>query len=140
GALIIHTTHSAGYPWQVVQTSWAGEQFDLPYVGGAQVEVRGWTTEDAARKLCALGGKDLDALRAAAEKRDFRPVPLGVAVTTSFKNTVQRKQTANVMGLLPGADARLSHQWVVYTAHHDHLGRKQGAKPGEDDIYNGAVD
>jgi len=140
GAIIIHTTHSAGYPWQVVQTSWADEQFDLPSTEATTVEVRGWTTEDATRRLCALAGQDLDKLRAAAEKRDFRPVPLGVGLTTSFPNAIRKTQTANVLAVLPGSDPALSKQLVVYIAHHDHLGRKPGAKPGEDDIYNGAMD
>ena len=140
GALVIHTTPSAGYPWQVVQTSWSGEQFDLPSTRAPALQVRGWTTEEATRRLCALGGKDLDALRAAAQRRDFKPVPLGVTVTTRFTNTLVRAKTANVLGVLPGSDPALAQQWVVYTAHHDHLGRKTGVKPGEDDIYNGAVD
>ncbi len=140
GCIIIHTTPSAGYPWQVVQTSWAGEQFDLPSSNAVPLQMKAWTTEEATRKLVALGGKDLETLRAAALTRDFKPVPLGVTVSTSFKSVVQKKATANVLGILPGSDPKLKQEWVIYTAHHDHLGRKAGAKPGEDDIYNGAVD
>lgn len=140
GCLIIHTTPSAGYPWQVVQTSWTGEQFDLPFADGPRVKVKAFVTEDAARKLAKAAGQDLDALRRAAQSREFKPVSLGLAVSTSFKNVVQTKQTANVVGLLPGADPRLSKEVVVFTAHHDHLGRKAEAKPNEDPIYNGAVD
>src|SRR5215471_7288127 len=90
GAIIIHTRHSAGYPWQVIQTSWAGEQFSLPQTDGSYLVVRGWTTDEASKRIAALGGKDLDALRAAAEKRDFRPVPLGVTLSTSFQSKVER--------------------------------------------------
>jgi len=140
GALIIHTTPSAGYPWQVVQTSWTGEQFHLPHEGGPVVPVKGWVTEESARKIARLGGQELDALRAAAQKKDFRPVPLGVRVSIALQNEVKKKQTANVIGRLPGRDAVLSHQAVIYTAHHDHLGVKEGAKPGQDAIYNGAKD
>lgn len=140
GCIIIHTTPSAGYPWQVVQTSWAGEQFDLPSSNPVPLQVKAWTTEEATKKLVALGGQDLEVLRKAAQTRDFKPVPLGVTVSASFKSIVQKKTTANVLAILPGSDPKLSSQWVVYTAHHDHLGRKVGAKPGEDDIYNGAVD
>jgi Zn-dependent M28 family amino/carboxypeptidase len=61
-------------------------------------------------------------------------------VTTRFTNVIHRAKTANVLGVLPGSDPSVARQLVVYTAHHDHLGRKTGAKPGEDDIYNGAVD
>lgn len=140
GAIIIHTTPSAGYPWQVVQTSWAGEQFDLPASDPSSLEVKGWTTEEASRKIVALAGKDLDQLRKLAQSRDFKPVPLGVTLSTVFKSQVQKKTTANVLAVLPGSEPELSKQYVVFSAHHDHLGKKPGAKPGEDDIYNGAVD
>lgn len=140
GALVIHTVPSAGYPWQVVQTSWTGEQFELPDEGQPRLQVKGWTTEEATRRIVALAGKDLDALRAAAEKRDFKPVPLGVTVSLDLRNSVRRQKTANVIGKLPGAHATRAREAVVYTAHHDHLGTKADAKPGEDAIYNGAVD
>jgi Zn-dependent M28 family amino/carboxypeptidase len=140
GCIIIHTTHSAGYPWQVVQTSWSGEQFDLPSTGGPKLQVKAWLTESASKKLVSLAGKDLDVLRAAAQSRDFTPVPLGVLASTSFSNAVAKKSTANVLGVLRGSDPRLAEEWLVLTAHHDHLGRAENAKPGEDAINNGAVD
>ncbi|MBX7097824.1 MAG: M28 family peptidase [Myxococcaceae bacterium] len=141
GCVIIHTKDSAAYPWQVVQTSWSGEQFDLPPAPGApSMPLRAWATEDASRRLVALAGKDLDALRAAAQSRDFKPVPLGVKLSTSFKNVVQTKRTANVLGVIKGSDPKLSQEWVVITAHHDHLGKNDAAKAGEDAIFNGAVD
>jgi Zn-dependent M28 family amino/carboxypeptidase len=141
GALLLHTTPSAGYPWQVVRTSWSGEQFELPAPGEVpRLRVKGWMAEAATRRVLGLAGKDLDALRAAAQKRDFQPVPLNVKVSTSFANQVHRRPTANVLGLLPGSEPALSREVVLYTAHHDHLGLKADAKPGEDAIYNGAVD
>ncbi len=140
GAIIIHTTPSAGYPWQVVQTSWTGEQFELPATEGPRVQVKAWTTEAATRRVLALAGKELDALSAAARKRDFRPVPLGVTVSTRLANDVRRRPTANVLAMLPGSDAKLSQQVVLYSAHHDHLGKKEGGREGEDTIYNGALD
>jgi Zn-dependent M28 family amino/carboxypeptidase len=140
GAIIIHTTPSAGYGWQVIQTSWTGEQFALPHEGGPQLQVKAWVTEDSARKLAALGGQDLDALRAAAQKKDFRPVPLGATVSLDVKADVSKKQTANVIGRVPGRDPALAKEAVIYTAHHDHLGIRTDGKPGEDAIYNGALD
>jgi Zn-dependent M28 family amino/carboxypeptidase len=138
GAIIIHTTPSAAYPWQVVQTSWSGEDFELPDAGEPRTGVKMWVTEDKARALAALGGLDLDELRKKAEGRDFRPVPLGVRLSVGVKTTVRRLQTANVLGLLPGADPKRAGELVVYTAHHDHLGVRD-AKDG-DAIYNGALD
>jgi hypothetical protein len=140
GAIIIHTTHSAGYAWQVVQTSWAGEQFELPDDGSSRLQVKMWATEEASRKIAALGGKDLDRMRAAAERRDFRPVPLGVRVSIAMTNAIATKESGNVIGVRRGSDSRLAGEAVIYTAHHDHFGVKVGAKPGADAIYNGALD
>jgi Zn-dependent M28 family amino/carboxypeptidase len=140
GAFIIHTTPSAGYPWTVVQSSWTGEQFSLPHEGGPQLQVKAWATEEASRHIATLGRQDLDALRAAARKRDFKAVPLGVTLDVVLSNEVRKKATANVLGRLPGSDAALARESVIYTAHYDHLGMKESTKPGEDVIYNGARD
>ena len=140
GAIIIHTTHSAGYPWQVVQTSWAGENFELPDDGSPRVQIKMWATEDLSRKIAQLGGKNLDELIASAQQRSFRPVPLGVRITFGLTNTIQQTESGNVIGMLPGSDARLGAQAVFYTAHFDHFGVKPGVKAGSDDIYNGALD
>jgi Zn-dependent M28 family amino/carboxypeptidase len=137
-AIVIHTTESAGYPWQVVQTSNASEEFELPAGDEPRLQGRLWATEEASRRLARLGGRDLDALRAAAERRDFRPVPLGVRMRLAFETAARKLESANVLGVLPGADARLSREAVVFTAHHDHLGIGPG-KDG-DRIYNGALD
>ena len=140
GAIIIHTIPSAGYPWSVVQSSWTNEQFSLPDEGGPQLRVKAWTTEEASRRLAALGGHDLDVLRSAARKRGFKAVPLGVTLDVALRNEVRTKATANVLGRLPGSDPALSREAVIYTAHYDHLGMKEDPKPGEDAIYNGARD
>ena len=140
GAIIIHTTPSAGYPWQVVQTSWTGEQFELPAGGGPRIPLAAWVVEEAARKLTALAGRDLDELVDAARKSDFRPVPLGVTTSIGFTSTINRgSRSANVLGLLRGRDPELNDEIVVYTAHHDHLGTGEPDASG-DRIYNGARD
>ena len=139
GAIIIHTSPSAGYPFQVVQTSWTGEQFELPAGDEPRNEVNGWVTEDAARRLVGMAGLDLDELRTAADNRDFEPVPLGVRTSIGFDVKLNRVSTANVLGLLPGSDPELSDQVVIYTAHHDHLGIGTPNDAG-DRIYNGAMD
>jgi Zn-dependent M28 family amino/carboxypeptidase len=138
-AIIIHTTPSAGYPWQVVQTSWSGEQFELPAAGEPRIQVRGWATEEAARKLFQAAGKDLAKLVEQARSRDFKPVPLGITTSLTLANRISKVRTANVLGLLPGSDPNLKDEVVIYTAHHDHLGIGQPDKNG-DRIYNGAVD
>lgn len=139
GAIIIHTNASAGYPWQVVQTSWSGEQFELPAADEPRIDVKGWLTEDAARRLVALAGHDLDALIETAKSREFEPVPLGVTTSIGFGSRVSRTGTANVLGLMPGSDPELADEVVIVTAHHDHLG--VGTPDDQEDaIYNGAMD
>ena len=137
GAIVIHTTPSAGYPWQVVESSWTGEQVELPAGQEPRIQVGAWTTEDAMRRLLNQAGHDLDALRESARTREFAPVPLGITTSLSLTTTVNRTQTANVLGALPGSDPELADEWVVYSAHFDHLG---ASGPGEDKIYNGALD
>ncbi|HVF16048.1 MAG TPA: M28 family peptidase [Steroidobacteraceae bacterium] len=139
GAIIVHTTPSAGYPFQVVQTSWGGEQVELPAENEPRVQVKSWMTEDAAKKLVALAGNDLSKLMESAKSKDFKPVPLGVTTSIDFTTKINRSQTANVYGVLRGSDPKLANEYVVYTAHHDHLGVGEPDAEG-DKIFNGAMD
>jgi len=141
GAIIIHTTPSAGYPWQVVQTSWTGAQFELPATGEPRVQIAAWVTESAAEKLVALAGEELSALVAAARTREFRPVPLGIRTSITLANGLSRTTSGNVLGILEGSDPDARDEVVIYTAHHDHLGigEPNPADPS-DRIYNGARD
>jgi len=139
GVIIVHTAPSAGYPWQVVQSSWGGAQFELPAGDEPKIQLKGWATEDAARRLLKAGGADLDKLVAAAKTRGFRPVPINLRTSIKFENQVSRVRTANVAGLLPGSDPRLKDEVVIYSAHHDHFGIGDPDKTG-DTIYNGAED
>jgi hypothetical protein len=139
--LLIHTDHSAAYPWQVVVSSNAKERFELPAVQGEpRLLAKMWLREEPAKKMAALAGEDLDALRASAESRDFHPKTLaGVKFGIGFTTALRTFDSANVGGVLRGADPAHAGEAVVFTAHHDHLGSKP-VKAGEDGIYNGAVD
>jgi Zn-dependent M28 family amino/carboxypeptidase len=139
GVIIVHTTPSAGYPWQVVQSSWGGVQFELPAEKEPRIQLKGWATEDAARRLVKAGGADLDALVKQAKSRGFKPVPLNLTTSIRFDNEISRVRTANVAGLLPGGDPQLKDEVVIYSAHHDHFGIGDPDKTG-DKIYNGAED
>jgi Zn-dependent M28 family amino/carboxypeptidase len=139
GVIIVHTTPSAGYPWQVVQSSWGGVQFELPAEKEPRIQLKGWATEDAARRLVKAGGADLDALVKQAKSRGFKPVPLNLTTSIRFDNEISRVRTANVAGLLPGSDPKLKDEVVIYSAHHDHFGIGDPDKTG-DKIYNGAED
>lgn len=139
GVMIIHTNESAGYPFQVIQSSHGRENFWLPFEEGKPtIAVRSWCSEAAAKTMCNLGGHDLDELRARAEKGNQAPVPLGVTVNLAIQNDLREMQSANVVGVLPGTDPQLKDEYVVLTAHFDHLGI--GKPRGDDAIYNGAVD
>ncbi len=136
--IIIHTTPSAGYPWQVVQTSWTGEQFELPADGSPTTDVKAWVTEASAQRLFNLAGINYDEAMESARSTDFQPLSLGVTTSLELTNTVTRKATANVIGRIAGTDAAIADEHVVYSAHHDHLGI--GPESLEDRIYNGAMD
>jgi Zn-dependent M28 family amino/carboxypeptidase len=142
GAIIIHTAPSAGYPWQVVQSSWTGEQFELPAGDEPRIALKAWVTEDAARRLVEAAGLDLAALVEAAKQRDFEPVSLGLATSLSMPVATASTETANIIGVLPGSDPALADEYVIYTAHHDHLGVGAPNPNGDanDRIYNGARD
>ncbi|HEX5050986.1 MAG TPA: M28 family peptidase [Planctomycetota bacterium] len=139
GAIVIHTNESAGYPFQVIQANHGRENFWLPFQKGVPtLGIRAWCTEEAARNICALGGHNLDELREKAEKGGQAPVPLGVTLDLAIENPMREIESGNVLGVLPGSDERLHSEYVVVSAHFDHLGI---GKPRRDDnIYNGAVD
>src|SRR6478752_4535798 len=139
GAIIVHTTPSAGYPYQVVQSSWGGEQFALPSPGPTSLQFKAWVTEESARSLVALAGQSLEQLQKLAQSQAFTPLPLGIKTSLRFDNQVKRVQTANVIGKITGSDPRLRDEYVVLSAHHDHLGLGKPDASG-DAIYNGALD
>jgi Zn-dependent M28 family amino/carboxypeptidase len=137
-AIIVHQTAPASYGWNVVSTSWAGAQAyaqrgpDAP----RQTVMNGWVQEGVARRILAAAGQDFDTLAAAAKRPGFTAVPLGLKAGTSFANTIRTFSSQNVIAMLPGA--KRPDEYVLHTAHWDHLGR---CAPGEaDEICNGAID
>jgi Zn-dependent M28 family amino/carboxypeptidase len=142
GAIVIHTPESAGYPWQVVQTSWSGAQFELPAGDEPALQFKAWASEQAMEQLFAAAGVSLAELVEQARSWNFQPVPLEASTSISFANTINATESANVLGMIPGADPALADQVVIYTAHHDHLGVGKPNLAGDvsDRIYNGARD
>jgi Zn-dependent M28 family amino/carboxypeptidase len=140
GCLIVHTTERAGYPWHTVVGSWAKELRMLPRDPSlpAPLGVRGWITDSAATALLAQEGLDLSQLRTAAASRDFHPVATGIVMDMAFANHVRHMHADNVIGIVRGRDPTLANQYVVFTAHWDHLGI--GPPVNGDSIYNGAED
>jgi Zn-dependent M28 family amino/carboxypeptidase len=142
GAILLHTDQSAGYPWSVVRTSNGSWRFDIARGQNDStpfLQFRSWVTDDAARRLMKLAGQDLDALRAKAATREFQPVKLGLKGKLNLKSEVKRVAAPNVVGILEGSDPQLRNEYVVYSAHWDHLGVGAPNKDG-DTIYNGALD
>jgi Zn-dependent M28 family amino/carboxypeptidase len=141
GALLIHTTPSSSYPWSVPANGFSHERFRLAGPGNP---VEGWLHEDMARTLFAAAGFELDALRARAERRDFRPVELKINAKVELKSAIRQVEQYNVAGIVPGSDPKLKAQAVVYSSHWDHLGMDDEARAGaagrKDRIYNGAID
>ena len=134
---IVHETGPAGYPYAVVEGSNSREQFDvLSPDAEKRVGVEGWITLDKAKELFAAAGKNFDALHAAAARKDFRPVAIGAKANVDVKISVRHVQSHNVVAQLPGSDR--ADEYVVYSAHWDHLGRDTTAKG--DQIFNGALD
>jgi Zn-dependent M28 family amino/carboxypeptidase len=139
-AIIIHETEPAAYPWQVVRSSWAKENFELdnPNKNADVVSARSWITIDVAKKLFADCGQDFDALKRSAVTKDFRPVALNAKANIDIKQALRSFKSHNVIGKFEGADPALKDEYIIYTAHWDHLGRHPELQG--DQIFNGAVD
>jgi Zn-dependent M28 family amino/carboxypeptidase len=140
GMLIVHTTERAGYPWQVVVGSNSVEHRLLPRPANAPapIGVRGWITDSAATALLSQAGLNMADLRKRAESRDFRPVPTGITIDATMRNSLQHMSSNNVVGLVRGIDPNARDEYVAYSAHWDHLGIGPAVKG--DSIYNGAAD
>ncbi len=138
GALLVHTTESATYGWDVVRGSWSVEQFKLDRPAAESIAFAGWVTHDAAQTALAQAGLSLDSLTRLAARRDFRPVTTGVHVAVDIISALRHVQSENVAARLPGSDPVLGREAVVFTAHWDHKGI--GPAVNGDSIYNGAED
>ncbi len=139
GVVILHTTPTASYGWNVVRNSWGGETPFMKLDAGQRgLAFAGWLSGDAARKMLALTGKDLDSMLKAADTRGFKAYPLGIKMTAHLPTKLRPISSRNVIGMVEGSDPRLKNEYVVFTAHWDHLGI--GAPVKGDKIYNGAID
>jgi Zn-dependent M28 family amino/carboxypeptidase len=140
-AIIVHETGPAGYPFEVVAGSWGGENFGIqrPDNNMGRVPVEGWMTYDKVNELFRMAGLNLATLKTDALKKDFKPVTLpGATATFRIENTLRKIDSHNVLAKLEGSDPAHKDEYVVYTAHWDHLG-KDPALQG-DQIFNGAAD
>lgn len=138
-ALIVHDTFPAAYGWQVVESSWSkvAHYVQTPNDAMDQTEANGWIQKPVAEAIFAAAGKDFAALSEAAKHKGFTAVPLGLKASMAFDNEISRGVSRNVIGILPGK--KRADEYVLYTAHWDHLGHCRPDATG-DDICNGARD
>ena len=136
--LIIHDDAPAAYGWNVVNSSWTGTQFlaQSKDAGASQTAANGWIQKSVAKEIFAAAGQDLDKQMTAAKAKGFKAVPLNLTASLNFENDIARKASKNVIGVLKGA--KRPEEYVLYTAHWDHLGRCTPV--AGDDICNGAID
>jgi Zn-dependent M28 family amino/carboxypeptidase len=139
GVLVIHETEPASYGWATVKNSNTNTMFDIvrsdPKAEHPPLE--GWIQRDLAQRIFAASGLDLEAMKAAARKKDFRPVALKAGLTAHGTAKTAVITSQNVVGILPGKSR--PDETIIYTAHWDHLGIGQPDANG-DRIYNGALD
>lgn len=135
---IVHDTDGAGYSFDVVRASWGGENFNLA-PDADRVQAEGWLSQETAKKLAAISGKDLEELKRQALDPTFKPVPLDATATINIENKARTFLTRNVVATIRGDDPKLSNECIVYSAHWDHFGKreKDGVVEG---IFSGAMD
>jgi len=142
GAIIVHTTPTAGYGWSVVENSWGRERFTLPRTDdpAGRPLFNSWLTEDVSEALFNHAGLNLHEMLDAAADREFRPVVLeGVTMDVNLTAHYSDMSSRNVIGKIEGNDPDLRDEYVIFSAHYDHLGIAPEPVDG-DSIYNGAWD
>ena len=138
GAIIVHETAPASYPWSVVENSWTGPQFGFQKENNNmdRVAVEGWITNDVAIEIFKNAGLDFTKQKQLAAKSSHH-VDLGdLTASVSVKNTIKKSISNNFIATLPGSEKADEH--IIYSAHWDHLGTDPTKKG--DKIYNGAHD
>ncbi|HEY6187729.1 MAG TPA: M28 family peptidase [Pyrinomonadaceae bacterium] len=139
-AVIIHETGPAAYGWQVPAANAGRESFDIrtPDRNMNRAGVEAWLHLDKAKELITAAGQDFDSLKRAAMSRSFKPVPLGAQANFTVRNKLREIESRNVIAKITGSDPKLRDEYVIYSAHWDHLGRDETLQG--DQIYNGAID
>jgi Zn-dependent M28 family amino/carboxypeptidase len=137
-AILIHETGPAGYPYFVVINSWGRENFMLKDSTEKTLQFASWMSLDRAKATLAAAGQNFDDLKKRAISRDFRPIPLGISFSASVTNKMREVRSKNVIAKLPGQHPQRKNEYVIYTAHWDHLGRDPRLEG--DQIFNGAMD
>ena len=139
GAIIIHTTPTASYGWNVVRSSWSKEDMAMKIAPGAHaLGFAGWVTTEAGDRIASALGKTAAELLAMADTRGFRAQPMPLRFHIRARSKIREVSTRNVIGKVEGSDPQLKNEAVMFSAHWDHLG--VGEPIRGDAIYNGAQD
>ena len=137
--IILHTTPTAGYSWDVVRGSWGREVTYMKLEPREKaLSLAGWMSREAGEKLLGLAGHHVDELLAACEKPDFKPIDLGIRLTANIDSKIRPVDSRNVAAIIPGSDPKLKNEVLIFSAHWDHLG--VGKPVDGDPIYHGAID
>src|SRR5229473_3155703 len=136
--LIIHRTDLASYGWEVVRNSWGAERSYLKKDAAPKLQAASWIQLDVAKRIVGMVGLDLDKMFQRAQMKDFKPLQLPIRLKAHLASQLKPFVSRNVLAMLPGMDAVLSKEAVLYTAHYYHLGIDPSLP--SDKIYNGAND
>lgn len=139
-AIVVHETAPASYGWDVVSGSWTGAQYDLvrPDGGASRTMVEGWVHKDTAETLFKAANMDYSQMKSKALEKGFKPVAMtDLKLNATLNQKVKTVESRNVAGAIKGTTR--PDEYVLYMAHWDHLGKNENA-PGDDKIFNGAVD
>ena len=138
GAIIVHETAPASYPWSVVENSWSGPQFGFQKENNNmdRVAVEGWVTFDVATELFAKAGLDFAKEKERAAQGGYSVDMGDLTASVTVKSEIKKSVSRNFIATLPGRKTPDEH--IIYSAHWDHLGQDLSKKG--DNIYNGAHD
>jgi Zn-dependent M28 family amino/carboxypeptidase len=142
GAVSLINPASMDIPWSRMALNRAHPSMDLDYpefneTEGAKIAVT--VNPASAEKFFAGSGHTFEEIAALGKDRKPLPhFPLAVSLAAKTKVDVTKIESANLVAKLPGSDPALKDEYVVLSAHLDHIGI--GEPINGDRIYNGAMD
>ncbi len=140
-AIIIHDEEPASYPWSVVESSWSGSQLSLQrnLDDPLPLQLESWVHKDTLNRLLQYTGFNTDSLEEIALSKTFKPFIIrGLELNSDIYNTVNYFKSHNIAAVKKGTTK--PDEYILFTAHWDHIGIKEDDLSGNDNIYNGAVD
>jgi len=134
GAIVVHTDESAAYGFGVIGDMGEGQVWQRDY----RVDFLAWMDSTRTHEVARALDTDVPGLFDLASDREFRPMDTGFRVSSVIETDFERLEADNVAGVVRGSDPDLADEYVVFTAHHDHIGWDPSLEG--DSIFNGALD